>query len=203
MPTTAAAAALAAASMAGIPLFGGFIAKEQLYGTIRTSPFSDTWGVVLTAAAVAASMCLGAAGLIAGVAPFRGRSMPTPAARDAPVFLWLGPLVLGVAGVILGLFPGLVSVPIALRCGLTVRTRSRMKMKRRRAIRTDESAVAGQDDLSAKKRLDDWLDGALADTFPASDPVATPPADAAPAEGDRPVQNQSPPAATTSQRSRR
>ena len=96
MPTTAVAAGLAAASMAGIPLFGGFIAKEQLYDTIRISPFPDTWGVVLTAAAVAASMCLGAAGLIAGVAPFRGRSMPTPASHDAPVFLWLGPLVLGV-----------------------------------------------------------------------------------------------------------
>ena len=64
--------------------------------------------MVLTAAAVAASMCLGAAGLIAGIAPFRGRSMPTPASHDVPVFLWLGPLVLGMAGVILGLFPGLV-----------------------------------------------------------------------------------------------
>src|SRR4029079_8074132 len=95
VPTTAAAAGLAAASMAGIPLFGGFIAKEQLYDTIRNSPFPNTWGVVLTAAAAAASMCLGAAGLIAGVAPFRGRSMPTPASHDAPVFLWLGPLVLG------------------------------------------------------------------------------------------------------------
>ena len=55
MPTTSAAAGLAAASMAGIPLFGGFIAKEQLYDTIRNSPFPVTWGVVLTAAAVAAS----------------------------------------------------------------------------------------------------------------------------------------------------
>ena len=38
-PTTAVAAGLAAASMAGIPLFGGFIAKEQLYDTIRSSLF--------------------------------------------------------------------------------------------------------------------------------------------------------------------
>ena len=114
MPATAVVAGLAAASMAGIPLFGGFIAKEQLYDTIRSSPFPGTWGVVLIAAVIAASMCLGAAGLIAGIGPFRGRSMPTRASHDVPLFLWLGPLVLGVSGVILGLFPGLVASPIAL-----------------------------------------------------------------------------------------
>jgi multicomponent Na+:H+ antiporter subunit A len=114
MPATALAAGLAAASMAGIPLFGGFIAKEQLYDTIRLAALPGGWAPVLTAVAVGASMCLGAAGLIAGVAPFRGRSTPTPAPRDAPVALWLGPLILGVAGVILGVFPSLVAAPIAL-----------------------------------------------------------------------------------------
>jgi multicomponent Na+:H+ antiporter subunit A len=58
-------------------------------------------------------MCLGAAGLIAGIAPFRGRSMPTPAPHDAPVALWLGPLILGVVGVILGVVPGLANATIA------------------------------------------------------------------------------------------
>jgi multicomponent Na+:H+ antiporter subunit A len=114
MPATAVAAGLAAASMAGIPLFGGFIAKEQLYDTVRSSPVLGMWGAPLAAAAVAASMCLGATGLIAGFAPFRGRSIPTPASHDAPIFLWLGPLVLGMAGVMLGLFPGLASTPLAL-----------------------------------------------------------------------------------------
>jgi multicomponent Na+:H+ antiporter subunit A len=114
MPATALAAALAAASMAGIPLFGGFIAKEQLYDSIRLATLPGRWGDVLTVIAVGASMCLGAAGLIAGVAPFRGRSMPTPASHDAPVSLWLGPFILGVAGVTMGLAPGLISRPIAL-----------------------------------------------------------------------------------------
>jgi multicomponent Na+:H+ antiporter subunit A len=113
MPTTALAAGLAAASMAGIPFFGGFIAKEQLYDSIRIAALPGTWNAVLTAIAVGASMCLGAAGLIAGIAPFRGRSMPTPAPHDAAISLWLGPLVLGVAGVILGIFPGLIAAPIA------------------------------------------------------------------------------------------
>jgi len=114
MPATAVASGLAAASMAGIPLFGGFIAKEQLYDSIRTFELAGLLGPGLTAAAVGASMCLGAAGLIAGVAPFQGQSTPKPAAHEAPVLLWLSPLVLGIAGVILGLFPGQISRPLAL-----------------------------------------------------------------------------------------
>ena len=114
MPATALGAGLAAASMAGVPFFGGFVAKEQLYDTIRLAAFPGRWPDVLTTAVVAVSMCLGAAGLIAGIAPFRGPSLPTPAPRDAPLALWLGPLILGVAGVIFGLFPSLASTPIAL-----------------------------------------------------------------------------------------
>jgi multicomponent Na+:H+ antiporter subunit A len=114
MPATAVAAGLAAASMAGIPLFAGFIAKEQLYETIRSFPVPGAWSIVLTSAAIAVSMCLGAAGLITGVVPFHGRSMPTPASHDAPALLWLGPMVLGVGGLILGLWPHLVSPAIAL-----------------------------------------------------------------------------------------
>jgi multicomponent Na+:H+ antiporter subunit A len=124
MPMTALVAGLAAASMAGIPLFGGFIAKEQLYDSIRMSALPVLWSAVLTAATVAASMCLGAAGLIAGIAPFQGRYMPTPAPHDAPLSLCLGPFVLGGAGVILGLFPDLVSVPIALASAAVTRTPS-------------------------------------------------------------------------------
>ena len=59
-------------------------------------------------------MCLGAAGLIAGIAPFRGRVTPAPAPHDAPPSLWLGPLVLGVLGVVLGVLPALAAGPIAL-----------------------------------------------------------------------------------------
>jgi multicomponent Na+:H+ antiporter subunit A len=114
MPATAVGGGLAAASMAGIPLFGGFIAKEQLYDTLRTFDLPGLSSFGLMAAAVAASMCLGAAGLIAGVAPFRGRGAPTPTAHEASVILWLNPLILGIAGVVLGLCPGGMSSPIGL-----------------------------------------------------------------------------------------
>jgi multicomponent Na+:H+ antiporter subunit A len=114
--------------MAGIPLFGGFIAKEQLYDSIRTFDLPGLSGFALAAAAVAASMCLGAAGLIAGIAPFRGSSMPTPRAHEAPAFLWLSPLVLGIAGVILGLFPRQIWLPVALASTAITGTASMSKL---------------------------------------------------------------------------
>jgi multicomponent Na+:H+ antiporter subunit A len=72
MPWTATGAALAAASMAGVPLFAGFIAKEQLYDTLHHAGLGAAWAPVILALAVAASKCLGAAGLFAGIAPFAG-----------------------------------------------------------------------------------------------------------------------------------
>jgi multicomponent Na+:H+ antiporter subunit A len=114
MPRTAAGAALAAGSMAGIPLFFGFIAKEQLYESVRMSALPGVWSGVLIGLSVAASMCLGAAGFIAGIAPFRGRSMTTPASHDAPASLWVGPLILGALGLMLGVLPALASGPVTL-----------------------------------------------------------------------------------------
>jgi len=114
MPVTALAAALAAGSMAGIPLFAGFVAKEQFYENVWISVLPGVANGFLIAASVAASMCLGATGLIAGVAPFRGRPGSKIAKHDAPVSLWMGPLLLACVGVLLGVFPNLTSVPVSL-----------------------------------------------------------------------------------------
>ena len=59
-------------------------------------------------------MCLGAAGLIAGLAPFRGRSIPAPALHEAPMALWVGPAILGATGLMLGVLPALAAGPVAL-----------------------------------------------------------------------------------------
>ena len=48
MPRTALAAMLAAGSMAGIPLFFGFIAKEQVYESVGASSLGGLWpGIVV------------------------------------------------------------------------------------------------------------------------------------------------------------
>jgi multicomponent Na+:H+ antiporter subunit A len=117
MPATAISAGLAAASMAGIPLFFGFIAKEQFYDSVRLAGLTSTWSVILTALAVMASMCLGAAGFVVGFGPFRSRSTANPALHDAPPTMWLAPLILAGVGLLLGIVPSLASAPISLAAG--------------------------------------------------------------------------------------
>jgi len=85
--------------------------------------------------------------------------------------------------------------------GLTFRT-VEDEMKSGRAARPDKSGVSSQHDAISKERMDDWLDDALAATFPASDPVASPPSGAAPAEGVHPAKNHSAAGPPSSQRSR-
>ncbi len=121
MPITAVAALLAAASMAGIPLTFGFIAKEQFYDALMMPGLTGSWASIVVAAAVAASACLGAAGLLAGVAPFAGRSTPSPARHEAPASLWLGPLVLAGVGLAFGVVPGLAA-PVGLAAASVTRT---------------------------------------------------------------------------------
>ena len=67
MPRTALGAALAAGSMAGLPLFVGFVAKEQLYESVILATLPGLGERCARVSVVAASMCLGAAGLIAGI----------------------------------------------------------------------------------------------------------------------------------------
>jgi multicomponent Na+:H+ antiporter subunit A len=114
MPRTTLAAMLAAASMAGIPLFFGFIAKEQIYESVGTSTFAGLWPEIVVTAAVVASIFQGTAALITGVSPFVGRPMPAEGTHEVPVLLWSGALVLGGAGFVLGLAPAIVDVPVGL-----------------------------------------------------------------------------------------
>jgi hypothetical protein len=77
-------------------------------------------------------------------------------------------------------------------------------MKTLRTARTDESLSSHRGGVVSKQHLDDWLDDALADTFPASDPVASPPSGAALVEDrDRAGPNQSTTRAPTPRRSGR
>jgi multicomponent Na+:H+ antiporter subunit A len=102
MPRTALAALLAAGSMAGVPLSFGFLGKELLYESLRQG---GPWFGALLAGVVASSALLGAAGLVAGFSPFAGPPRRAAATHESPFLLWVGPLVLGVVGLTLGILP--------------------------------------------------------------------------------------------------
>jgi multicomponent Na+:H+ antiporter subunit A len=103
MPISAAAAALAALSMSGLPPLFGFIGKELSYEAALNAPFSSPlFTVVLT---VTASLLFALAWVV-GFRPFFGKAgVHRQAAHEAPFSMWLGPLALAGAGVGFGLSP--------------------------------------------------------------------------------------------------
>jgi multicomponent Na+:H+ antiporter subunit A len=103
MPITFAAAALGGLSMAGLPPFIGFIAKEEIYAAIAKG---DLWSISLTALAIFGNALMLVIGAALAIKPFLGAQVETPRhAHEGPVLLWLGPLTLAV----LGLFSALLA----------------------------------------------------------------------------------------------
>jgi len=103
MPFTAAAALIGGLSMAGVPMLLGFVSKEYFYKALLDAPGSGVWWEVL---GVSASVVMVALAITAGFKPFWGTLKPTPKkAHEAPWTMWLGPLLLGAAGIKTGLFP--------------------------------------------------------------------------------------------------
>jgi multicomponent Na+:H+ antiporter subunit A len=103
MPITAFATVTAALSMAGFPLFFGFIGKEIMYKGALTE---DLFPVFATSAALLAnSLVVAVAGLVT-VKPFLG-NLPAKLRQphEAPVTMWLGPVFMGALGLIFGIFP--------------------------------------------------------------------------------------------------
>jgi multicomponent Na+:H+ antiporter subunit A len=104
MPLTAAAAALAAVSMAGLPPLFGFLGKETTYAA--TMAASGGWWLVLSAVSVIANAALVALAGVLTLRVFAGpRKAPETSVHEAPFALWLGPVVLGLVALGLGVFP--------------------------------------------------------------------------------------------------
>jgi multicomponent Na+:H+ antiporter subunit A len=103
MPVTALAAAAAALSMAGFPLFFGFIGKEIMYKGALTEEVFPVFAT--TAALLANALMTAVAGLII-VKPFLGAERKTPLnPREAPWTMWLGPVFMGGLGLVFGILP--------------------------------------------------------------------------------------------------
>ncbi|WP_170125031.1 putative monovalent cation/H+ antiporter subunit A [Pseudaminobacter salicylatoxidans] len=102
MPITFTAGLLAALSMGGLPLFFGFLAKEEIYAALAGT---DMWAVAATLVAVVGNALMFAIAFAVGLKPFIGPLGDAPRkAHEGPLLLWLGPLVLAVCGLAAGLF---------------------------------------------------------------------------------------------------
>jgi multicomponent Na+:H+ antiporter subunit A len=105
MPVTAAAALLAGLSMAGLPMLLGFVSKEYFYKALLAA---DGYGILWEVLGVSASVAMFALAATVAWRPFHGvlRQTPKPP-HEVPWTMWIGPLLLGLAGLKAGLFPGL------------------------------------------------------------------------------------------------
>jgi multicomponent Na+:H+ antiporter subunit A len=104
MPVTATAALLAALSMGGLPLFAGFMAKEEIYAALAGG---NGWAIVLILAAIAGNAMMAAIGFAIAFRVFWGRAVATPRkAHDGPLLLMAGPVLLALGGLAAGLLSG-------------------------------------------------------------------------------------------------
>lgn len=104
MPVLAVATWLAALSLSALGPVLSFIGKEMLLASgLDRAPIYGAAAVIAGAASVAGA-------LVVGLKPFLGEpGAGAERVHEPPAGLWLGPAVLGVLGLVLGLFPGLVS----------------------------------------------------------------------------------------------
>ncbi|WP_105436582.1 putative monovalent cation/H+ antiporter subunit A, partial [Neorhizobium tomejilense] len=115
MPVTFGAALLAALSMGGLPLFFGFLAKEEIYAALAAG---NPRAVFFTGLAVIGNALMFAIAFAVALKPFLGPHVETPKhAHEGPMTLWLGPVVLSVLGLAAALFSGVahryISSPMA------------------------------------------------------------------------------------------
>lgn len=98
MPLTALAAALATLSMAGIPPFLGFVAKELIYETVTAGERFLAIVVVGTFLVNAGTIAVAA---LMSIRLFAGKPTPTPQhPHDPPATMLAGPIVLSVLGLV-------------------------------------------------------------------------------------------------------
>nr|WP_298100050.1 putative monovalent cation/H+ antiporter subunit A [uncultured Shinella sp.] len=106
MPVTFLAAFLAALSMGGLPPFFGFLAKEEVYAALAGGSLRQ---IAFTAAAVIGNGLMFAVAFAVALKPFLGAPVQTPKhAHEGPALLWIGPMLLAVKGLVIGLFSAII-----------------------------------------------------------------------------------------------
>jgi multicomponent Na+:H+ antiporter subunit A len=105
MPWTALAAALAACSMAGVPLSFGYVAKD-LITTAKTEGLSFEWVSYATLAFSALSVAVASVAAVRIFWPLRGSSQPANV-HEASVPMVAAPILVAASGIALGIMPSL------------------------------------------------------------------------------------------------
>jgi multicomponent Na+:H+ antiporter subunit A len=106
MPVTALIALLAALSKMGIVPLIGFVGKETVYASVLEFTRLEPWLIILT---IAANVFVVYITITVGMRPFFGEERKTPKhPHEVTVKMWLGPLLLGLTGIVLGIFSPII-----------------------------------------------------------------------------------------------
>ncbi|MBI2271426.1 MAG: DUF4040 domain-containing protein [Bacteroidetes bacterium] len=118
MPFTAFAAMLAALSMAGIPFMPGFLSKELFYGAIMESP---ELSLLLSLIIVSANSIFVVIALLLGWKLFFNTPfLKKPQLAEVAPGMYLGPVVLGIAGMFIVIFPFLKAETLLASAAVSV-----------------------------------------------------------------------------------
>jgi multicomponent Na+:H+ antiporter subunit A len=103
MPYTAAAAILACLSMSGVIPFLGFISKELVYEAALNA---TVYNIILVVAVIGANALGTAIAISIGYRIFFGKFIsPKQQVKEAPASMWIGPLLIAIAGFLFGFLP--------------------------------------------------------------------------------------------------
>ncbi|MBX3386365.1 MAG: DUF4040 domain-containing protein [Phycisphaeraceae bacterium] len=113
MPILFIATAAAALSMAGLPPFVGFVAKELMLKGLIPDATRGTGSAALTTMLVLSSALGVVVAVRFGIRPFLGDLKPTPTEpHEPPRSMLLGPVMLASLGLLAVVLPGFVALPL-------------------------------------------------------------------------------------------